>query len=141
MHNYRSSQLHCDVDRTAVTARRDFEPAVLKNAQHWLVVRQDFRDQLPQPGFAANAHKMAHESAADSLSMVSVDDDERDLGDARLHQNIPAASHNRAFAAVVDDGDERDLRDEIDIHEIGDLLFGEIALRAEEAAAQRLGAG
>src|SRR3954452_15404821 len=94
MHNYRSSQLHCDVDRTAVTARRDFEPAVLKDAQHRVVVRQDFRDQLPQPGFAANAHKMAHESAADSLPMV-------DLGDARLHQDIPAASHNRAPSSTT----------------------------------------
>src|SRR5206468_6365786 len=129
MHNYRSSQLHCDVDRTAVTARRDFEPAVLKDAQHRLVVRQDFRDQLPQPGFAANAHKMAPEPAADSLPMVSVDDDKRDLGDARLHQDIAAASHNLASAALVNDCDERDLRGEVDIHEIGALLLGEIALR------------
>src|SRR3954451_14640200 len=117
MHNYRSSQLHCDVDRTAVTARRDFEPAVLKDAQHRLVVRQDFRDQLPQPGFAANAHKMAHESAADSLPRLSADNDNRARAAAGLPQEIPAASHNRASAAFVNDGDERDLRDEVDIHE------------------------
>jgi hypothetical protein len=60
---------------------------------------------------------------------------------SRLEDDVPAAPDDDLSAGFLCERDDRDMILEIDVHEEGALLVGEVALHDEEATLQRLGAG
>src|SRR5262249_16249122 len=95
---------------------------------------------LPQPRIASDRKQMAHESRRYSLALIGIDNDERQLGLARLRDDVTSSTGDH-WAAVFELRNQRNVIGEIDIHEKRNLLVREPAVRDEETALQRLHAG
>src|SRR6185437_11008854 len=84
---------------------------------------------------------MPGQQRADALTLIAIDHDKGDLGFAGPGHDIARAADDCGPAVLVDDGDQRDMIDEIDVHEERLFLLRKSALGYEEAALQRLCAG
>src|SRR6185369_3889528 len=84
---------------------------------------------------------MTHQDRAEAASLPGIDDDKCHLGPSRLEDDVPAAPDDDLSAGFLCERDNRDMILEIDVHEEGALLVGEVALHDEEATLQRLCAG
>src|SRR6478736_4855560 len=83
---------------------------------------------------------MSRQDQSDSLSLICVDDHECYFGLARFDDDIAATADNRGPAVLIDFGDERDVIDEVDLHEEFFFRIRKSALGHEEAEPPRVNA-
>src|SRR5271166_612600 len=113
------------------------QPGVSKPCRTTRVVGQDVGDEFLQARLAGKRRDMAHQRRADAPAVIRIDDRERDLRDARLHDDIATAADDRRPAVFVGYRHQRDMFDEIDIEEVVGLLLRELALHCKEAMVER----
>jgi hypothetical protein len=113
----------------------------LEHLQHRKVFRKDFRNELLDPGIAGEQREMAHQSRADAVSLVFVNDRKSQLGCSLSDDDIAATADDDASAAFFRDCHQSDVGDEIDVEKKRLLAFGKMPFGAEEAAIERLSAG
>src|SRR5262245_9478392 len=81
---------------------------------------------------------MPQQKPADTLSLVRIVDGKCDLGLPRCGNDVAAPAHNDFAARLIQLRDERDVVDKVDVEKECELLFGEVFLRPEETAVNRL---
>ena len=81
---------------------------------------------------------MAHECLSYASSLIVIDYSKGDLGTSRFEDDIASARDDQSLLWRRDQGD---VPHKINIQEEGNFLLCEAALRTEEAAVERLGAG
>src|SRR5208337_2074623 len=89
------------------------EAAFLKHFQHRSIVGKDLCGERLKPCLTANLGEMPHQACA---------------------------THDSRPTVLLDFGDESHVVEEVDIQEICDFLFRELALQPEETTIKRLGA-
>ena len=116
------------------------ESTPAKHRQHRRILGQNLGDQAFEPAFARDQLKMPKQRRPNSLSLVFVDDRERDFGRAGFCDDITPGTDDGIFSVFVYRSHERDMRDEVDVDEEIDLSFTKAAFGTKEAAIERLGA-
>jgi hypothetical protein len=101
--------------------------AFLKYAQHRNVVGKDFCRERSKSGLAPNAGEMAHQCRAEPLALVEIDYRKCDLRLTGLLNHIARATHDNGLPILLRLGNEGHMVDKVDIQEIDDFLFGEMA--------------
>jgi hypothetical protein len=69
---------------------------------------------------------------ANTLALIIVSDDERDLGFVRPGDPIPRSGDNRHSKILSDKPDQADLTDKITIHERRNVFIGQVMLGPKE---------
>src|SRR5271166_4406909 len=87
---------------------------------------------------AADGGEMAHQRGTDPLGLIVIDDAERRLGLARLHDDIARAADDHRPAVFIGDRHQRDVFDEVDVEEMVGLLLRKLPLGGKEAMVKRL---
>src|SRR5207249_1414224 len=112
-----------------------------EDLEHRRVLRQHVGDQLRQAGIARNPREMPHQMPAETLSLISIDNDEGDLCLAGLHDDVASTADNGEASVLVSQRDEGDMIAEIDLHEEIDFPLRETSLHRKKSSLQRLCAG
>ena len=76
-----------------------------------------------------------------ALALIRIDHHERYLGLAGTNDNVASAAGDRGVSVFIDFGDERHVVREIDVEEVGHLLFREPLLWHKKTPLERLCAG
>src|SRR6185295_13629066 len=100
--------------------------------QHPRVFRQHLGGQQVEAGTARQDYQVAQQRCADTLTLVLINHNKGQLRRSRLGDDITAAADDLLLPAVVGRGNERDMVDEVDVQEKGDLLWVELAFGREE---------
>lgn len=124
-----------------LSSRRRVQSAFLENFQHCSVLRQDFGDELLEPGIPGDRGKMTHQGGADTLPLVFVDQGEGHLSTTGRKDDVAAGTYNVWSSAFLCDDDQGDLADKVDVREELQFLFGKMTSYRKETAAEGLGAG
>src|SRR5262245_22208938 len=82
---------------------------------------------------------MIHQGRANALSLVLIDHCEGHFGRSGPHHHITPAADNRRSSGLFDQRDQRDMVDEIYIHEERYFTFRKAALRYEEPTVESTG--
>jgi hypothetical protein len=94
------SNRECDLDRPAGELAREVEPGVGEDAQHGDVLRQDLRDEALDARIDGQLSELFNQACSDPLTLQSVRNCERDLGDRRITQPGPARESNNMLTSV-----------------------------------------
>src|SRR5215471_19206907 len=104
------------------------EAKSVEHFQHRCILGKNLRAQFLQSRVAGDRKQVSHQHRSDSIALVGIDDNECQLSLTRLHDDVASACNDHTLAAFVDFPNECNVIDEIDVHEEGDLLFGEASL-------------
>src|SRR5690242_7188188 len=120
----RQNQMH----QLRVHTSRGAESRFGEHVSHGGVFRQHVSGELFQAPAPYDLHEMLHQKSANALALTGVDHDKGDFGFAGLGHDIASAADDAALAVLADLRDERNMIDEIDVHEERLLLLREAAL-------------
>jgi hypothetical protein len=116
------------MDDTGIARSFCTQATLLEYLQHRHIVRQDLGRQFLKSEVTGNRREMVHESFSDALSLVAVDNHESHLGLARFDEDVAAPTYDDAPTVLLKLGHQGHMVDEVNIHEVGDLVLGEIPL-------------
>src|SRR5258706_7602916 len=111
---------------------RRLETEFAEYLAHGGVLRQHFRNQFRQPGFASNSRQMPHQMRPDALPLIAVDDDESHFGPAGFNNDVTSAADDGRKAILFGQHNQGDMIAEVDLHKEFDLLLRKAALHHKE---------
>ena len=79
----------------SVARSMEGQTTFLEHSQHCQVFRQDFRDELVEPGLAGNRREVTHQCRPNSLPLAGVDYSEGNLGLLRAAEDFSAQRNTR----------------------------------------------
>jgi len=129
------------MDRLRLGVEDGLEAELGEYSQHRRVFGQNFRCQFLQSGSPSDFDEMTHQNRADASRLPGIDDDKGHLGPPGRKDNVSSTPDDDLSVRFPGEDDKGDMIFEIDVHEEGAFLVGEVTLRREEAPLQRLRAG
>ena len=127
-----------DMDDLGFAFHATSQSTLLEHFQHRHVIGQDLGDQLLESGFPGNRGEMMHEGRAETLPLIPIDHGESDLGLSRLYDNVTCAARDHGPTALVHDGDQCDVIDEVDVQEKLNFRLRKVSFYRKEATVKGL---
>jgi hypothetical protein len=115
--------------------------AFLKHLQHRTICRQHVRSEFAQFCLAGNQSEVPHQSCANTLALISVDNHESELAYSGRRDDVASTANNDRMAVIFRNRHQGDVIDKIDIHEKAYFVLGKVAFRSEEPPVKRLWTG
>jgi len=124
----------------SVARSMEGQTTFLEHSQHCQVFRQDFRDELVEPGLAGNRREVTHQCRPNSLPLVGVDYSEGNLGLPRFQQNVAPTTSDYWLVVFFCDGNQGHVTCKIHVEKERSFLLRKVAFGGKEAAIEGLSA-
>jgi hypothetical protein len=134
-------QIERDVHHPPLPLCREPQAACFEYFEHGNVLREHLGEQISEPSSPSDGHEMLQQGRPYPLTLMLIDNRERKLSPAGLHDDVSSAADDRTSAVLVDKRNQSDMFDEVDVQKECDLLLAEVPLGGEETTEQRLRAG
>jgi hypothetical protein len=113
----------------SVARSMEGQTTFLEHSQHCQVFRQDFRDELVEPGLAGNRREVTHQCRPNSLPLVGVDYSEGNLGLPRFQQNVAPTTSDYWLVVFFCDGNQGHVTCKIHVEKERSFLLRKVASR------------